>query len=137
MIRIGPTIQRRPPNVFACVLLLLFFATVSSGHLSPAYAQGTGSLSVTTTPVRAAIYVDNVFKGTSFWSGNLDPGPHMVSFGDVEGYIAPAPQIVNITAGQTSYAIGAYRKLLSAGQREWSRVRLRENPSTKYSVLSG
>ena len=100
----------------ARILLVLFFIIIFSlflGPFTPTKAQETGTLSVTTTPVSGAIFVDNVFKGTKFWSGDLNAGPHMVSFGDVDGYIAPSPQTVTVIADQTYYVIGAYRKLFS------------------------
>ena len=100
----------------ARILLVLFSIIIFSvflGHFTPAKAQETGTLSVTTTPVSGVIYVDYLFKGTKFWSGDLDVGPHLISFGNVDGYIAPSPQTVTIIAGQTYYAFGAYRKLFS------------------------
>lgn len=98
------------------VLLVLFSIIVFSvflGHLSSAKAQETGTLSVTTTPVSGAIYVDNVLRSTKFWSGDLNVGSHVVSFGNVDGYIAPPMQTVTVIANQTYYIVGAYRKLLS------------------------
>ena len=97
----------------ARVLLLLFSMIIFSvflGHLTLAIAQGTGMLAVTTTPVSGAIYVDNLLQGVKFWSGNVNVGSHLVSFGDVDGYAAPSPQTVTIIADQTYYFIGAYRK---------------------------
>ena len=81
--------------------------------VAPSEAQETGTLSVTTTPVGGAIYVDYVLMSTRFWSGNLNAGLHVVSFGNVDGYIAPAPQTVTVVADQTYYIVGVYRKLLS------------------------
>jgi hypothetical protein len=98
------------------VLLVLFSIIIFSvflGHMTSAKAQETGTLSVTTTPVSGAIYVDFVFKGTKFWSGDLNAGSHVVSFGGVDGYIAPSAQTVTVVADQTYYIVGAYRKLLS------------------------
>ena len=100
----------------ARILLVFFSITVFSvflGHFTSIKAQGRGTLSVTTTPVSGAIYVDHLFKGTKFWSGDLDVGSHAVSFGNVDGYIAPSPQAVTVIADQTYYVIGAYRKLFS------------------------
>jgi glycine/D-amino acid oxidase-like deaminating enzyme len=95
------------------VLFSIMIFSVSLGHFTSAKAQETGTLSVITTPVRGAIYVDTLFKGTHFWSGDLYVGPHVVSFGDVDGYIAPSPQTVTVIGDQTYYVIGAYRKLFS------------------------
>jgi hypothetical protein len=98
------------------ILLVLFSIIIFSvfqGHFTSAKAQETGTLSVTTTPVSGAIYVDNVFKGTKFWRGDLNVGSHVVSFGYVDGYIAPSPQTVTVITDQTYYTVGAYRKLFS------------------------
>jgi hypothetical protein len=103
-------------NNMVRTLLALFFIIIFSvflGHFTSTKAQEISTLSVTTTPVSGAIYVDNVFHGTKFWSGNLNVGPHVVSFGYVDGYIPPPPQTVNVIADQTYYVIGAYRKLFS------------------------
>lgn len=94
-------------------LLSVIILSIIQGHFVPANAQGTGTLSVSTTPVSGAIYVDNLIQGVKFWSGNLNVGSHLVSFGDVDGYVAPSPQTVTIIADQTYYLIGAYRKSLS------------------------
>jgi hypothetical protein len=96
--------------------LISFSIIIFSGflaHFTTAKAQEIGTLSVTTTPVSGAIYVDNVFHGRKFWSGNLNAGPHVVSFGDINGYISPSSQTVTLVANQTNYLIGVYRKLLS------------------------
>jgi hypothetical protein len=95
------------------VLFSIIIFSVFSGHFTSAKAQEVGTLSVTTAPVSGAIYVDYIFQGSKFWSGDLNAGPHVVSFGDVDGYIAPPPQAVNVIADQTYYVIGVYRKLLS------------------------
>jgi len=105
-----------PPKVVPRLLLVLSLIIAFSaftGYFTSARGQETGTLSITTTPISGAIFVDNVFKGTKFWSGDLNVGPHMVSFGDVNGYIAPSPQTVTVIADQTYYIIGAYRKLFS------------------------
>jgi hypothetical protein len=98
------------------ILLVFFFIIIFPlvlGHFTSPEAQETGTLSVTTTPVSGAIFVDSVLRGAKFWSGDLSAGSHVVSFGDVDGYIAPSPQAVTIIADQTYYVIGAYRKLFS------------------------
>ncbi len=93
--------------LFSIILFLVFL-----GQFSSVRAQGTGTLSVSTAPVSGPIFVDGVSRGKKLWSGDLDVGSHAVSFGDVDGYIAPLPQIVTLVEGQTYYVIGAYRKLL-------------------------
>lgn len=95
------------------LLVLFFIISFSIFYFASAGAQGTGSLSVTTTPVSGAIYIDTLLKGKKFWSGVLDAGNHVVTFGDVEGYITPAPQPVTVIADETYGVIGFYRKLPS------------------------
>ncbi len=92
---------------FSLLIILLL------GHFAAAAAQGTGTLSVTTVPVSGPIYVDYLLVGARFWSGDLTSGSHVVSFGDVNGYIAPSPQTVTIIANQTYYAVGTYKISLS------------------------
>jgi len=91
------------------IVIISFFLVV----VVPFKAQETGTLSVTTTPVSGAIYVDYLLVGAIFWSRDLSAGSHVVSFGDVEGYIAPFPQTITVAAGQTYYVVGAYRRLVS------------------------
>ncbi len=100
----------RLPVLSLLIILLL-------GHFASAGAQGTGTLSVTTVPVSGPIYVDYFLVGARFWSGDLTSGSHVVSFGDVDGYIAPSPQTVTIIANQTYYAVGTYRISLSLLER--------------------
>jgi len=92
------------------IFLPVIIFSIFPGHFNSARAQGKGTLSVTTTPVSGAIYIDYVFRGAKFWSGDLDIGSHAVSFGEIEGYIAPPLQIVIVIADQTNYVIGAYKK---------------------------
>ena len=95
------------------VLFSIIIFSVSLGHFASAKAQETGTLSVTTAPVSGPIFVDSVFRGAKFWSGDLPAGFHMVSFGDVDGYIAPSSQTITVIADQSYYVIGVYRKLVS------------------------
>jgi len=67
-----------------------------------------GTLTVTTTPVAGPIYVNAELKGTGSWSGQLDPGTYIVSFGEVTGYAAPLPQQATIVSGQTTTLQGIY-----------------------------
>ncbi len=107
--------------------LIIFLSVITfsifPGHFNSAGAQGKGTLSVTTTPVSGAIYIDYVFRGAKFWSGDLEVGSHAVSFGEIEGYITPPLQMVTVIADQTNYVIGAYKKLFimqSSGQQALS-----------------
>lgn len=95
------------------VLFLTIIFSVFPGYSTSSKGQDIGTLSITTTPVRGDIYIDSIFKGTSFWSGYLGVGSHVVSFGNVDGYVTPPPQTVTVIADQAYYVIGAYRKLSS------------------------
>ncbi len=99
-------VVRPLPVFFFLILFSLFFP----GPAATLRAQGNGILSITTTPVRGDIYVDAVLVGTHFWSGELKAGSHVVSFGHVDGYITPSLQGVTVTADQTYYFIGVYRR---------------------------
>ena len=68
----------------------------------------TGTLSVITTPVSGAIYVDDSYKRTGSWSGILNVGSYKVAFGDVSGYTTPPPQTVTVSAGQMTSVTGTY-----------------------------
>lgn len=96
------------------IALILISLLISRLVFPPvALAEETGTLTVTTTPVRGAIFVDNIFKSTSFWSGSVNSGDHIVSFGDVSGYITPFPQTVTVMTNQAISAVGIYRKIIS------------------------
>lgn len=98
----------------ATLLLILFFPVLfSTFYLPSANAQETGTLSIITTPVNGAIYIDMLLQGKKFWSGGLGAGYHVVTFGEVEGYITPSPQIVTVISGEAYGVIGFYRKLPS------------------------
>lgn len=88
------------------------YASVYPGY--PAYVMGTyvlqetGTLSVSTTPVNGAIYVDDEYKGTGSWSGSVPASSHKISFGDISGYVTPATQYVNVNPSQSTTVIGTY-----------------------------
>jgi len=95
------------------LLLVLFLIIIFSVFKAFAEGQEAGTLTVTTTPVSGAIYVDMLLKGKKFWSGDLEAGYHVVAFGDVGGYITPSPQTVTVIANQQFHIIGLYKKLPS------------------------
>ena len=64
-------IKKNDSYPFDPVFHYRFLCHFRLGHFTPAKAQETGTLSVTTTPVSGAIYIYFVFKGTKFWSGDL------------------------------------------------------------------
>ncbi|MBZ0168535.1 MAG: putative Ig domain-containing protein, partial [Kofleriaceae bacterium] len=70
--------------------------------------QSTGTLNVTTTPVKGDIYVDGTLRGNEWISISLPAGSHTVSFGEVSGYTTPAQRSVTITANETVVIAVAY-----------------------------
>ena len=74
------------------------------------FSPGTGLLRATTNPaVPTKIYVDGVPRDE--WGltwVKMAPGPHTVSFGELVGLGAPAPQPINIQRGQTTVVEGSY-----------------------------
>ncbi|MFA5863972.1 MAG: right-handed parallel beta-helix repeat-containing protein [Phycisphaerae bacterium] len=72
------------------------------------YAQQTGTLTVSTTPVSGEVIVDGVSWGTSPQSRNIAVGSHTVSFGAVSGYTSPQGQTPTVQAGQTTTVPGTY-----------------------------
>jgi len=92
-------------------------ANISNGQttsLIGAYAQQTGSLTVTINPAGAvsAGAMWNVDGGTWQASGatvsSLSVGSHTVGFKDAQGWTTPSAQTANITNGQTASLSGAY-----------------------------
>jgi hypothetical protein len=68
-----------------------------------------GNLRVETSPpVDATIYCDgHPMDDWAFWT-NILPGQYTISFGDKDGYTTPSPQVVTVTAGQTTHITGTY-----------------------------
>jgi hypothetical protein len=75
------------------------------------YVLNTGVLLVDTTPVKGAVYVDGDLWGTAPESKILPPGPHVVTFGDIQGYITPVEQTATVENGKTVQAVGTYEPL--------------------------
>jgi len=90
--------------------------TASDGRGGTASGSATvtvvqpGLLRVTTNPaVAGKVIVDGVPRDE--WGLNwvkIAPGTHEVSFGEIYGTRAPAPQTVQVTAGMTTAATGEY-----------------------------
>jgi hypothetical protein len=92
-----------PAYPYDCDVLM-----ASSRSVTIEFLQGTGNLSVTTTPVSGPIYVDGSNVGSGSWSGPEPVGQHTVSFGGVSGYNTPAPQTTTVSEGQTTNVTGTY-----------------------------
>lgn len=68
-----------------------------------------GTLVISTTPVAAAIMVDGVSVGSGSASILVEAGSqHVVSFGDVSGYVTPPPQTVTVAENGTRSIVGTY-----------------------------
>lgn len=77
-------------------------------------------LTVQTSPVSGQVYIDGVLKGSGYVTVEVDPGTHVISFGDVDGYETPADITVTILAGQQITKYGNYTLI--------------ENPTTIITV---
>jgi PKD repeat protein len=96
---------------------------ISSGHntsVNGAYAQQTGSLTVTTSPAGVAAQgaMWNVDGGSWQASGTtvsgLAVGSHTVAFNSITGWSIPSDQTANVSNGQTASAIGTYSPVFAA-----------------------
>jgi alpha-tubulin suppressor-like RCC1 family protein len=68
-----------------------------------------GTLQVTTAPpVASQISIDNNPADDFAVTTDLPPGPHVVCFGIVAGFDAPACQTATVTAGSTTPVVGAF-----------------------------
>jgi hypothetical protein len=106
----GMSMRIAEDNRMARIVLILSLVLITVGFGAPLKAQETGMLSISTIPLRGAVYIDTLLKGKGFLSGNVSAGSHVVSFGEIDGYVAPSPQTVTVIANQTYYVIGTYKK---------------------------
>ena len=74
----------------------------------------TGLLLAGTSPVGAPIFIDGAMAGQTQSDNDLAlqmaTGEYTVSFGDVPGYITPAPQSVTLAADQELHVLGYYQR---------------------------
>jgi len=64
----------------------------------------TRPVTISTNPVQGTILVDGKDVGRGRFSGSLGLGTHTISFGDVEDYITPPPQEIEVTeSGSTIF----------------------------------
>jgi hypothetical protein len=56
-------------------------------------------VSIMTKPPEGRIYVDGEFKAEGHYDGMLDVGKHEITFGELQGYNAPAPQTIMVRPG--------------------------------------
>ena len=69
------------------------------------------TLTVGTTPIKANVYVDGSLWGVAPRTMSLAAGTYTISFGDVLGYLTPAPEIVTLAAGETRTVAGVYTEI--------------------------
>jgi len=82
--------------------------------LSCAYSPmlpDVGILTVTTDPVAAEVFVDQISWGTSPITEIVSTGDHTVRYADVTGYLAPDDQVVTVARNQVAMAKGTYTKV--------------------------
>lgn len=61
-----------------------------------------GYLHVVTSPVAGDIFVGNEYRGTKDINIQLEQGTYTVSFGNVTGYVTPAPMNIVVNPGFTA-----------------------------------
>lgn len=69
-----------------------------------------GYLHIITTPVGGDIFVNDEYRGTKDVNIELEQGAYTVTFGNVAGYVAPAPLNITVNPGYTALVTIEYRK---------------------------
>ena len=69
-----------------------------------------GYLHVITAPVAGDIFVNNEYRGTKDVNIGLEQGTYTVSFGNVAGYIAPAPMSIVVNPDMVALVTVEYTK---------------------------
>ena len=68
-----------------------------------------GFLHIITTPA-GDIFVNNEYRGTKDINIQLEQGTYTVSFGNISGYVAPAPLSIEVKPGLTALVTIEYTK---------------------------
>lgn len=68
----------------------------------------TGTLTVDTSPVVGAIYVNGTYVGDGHYSASVAVGSYTVSFGSVSGYATPSAQTVTVSQNLETKVVGTY-----------------------------
>lgn len=77
------------------------------------YPTTTGTISVTTTPVSAKIFIDGKYVGTGSCTQEYLLGTYTVRFDAVECYITPASETVILTVeGEKVSVVGSYKPIV-------------------------
>lgn len=69
-----------------------------------------GYIHVITSPVGGDIFVNNEYRGTKDVNIELEQGVYVVTFGNVAGYVTPAPLNVAVNPGFTALVTVEYTK---------------------------
>jgi len=84
---------------------------------------GTGTLIISTQPVGAQIFLNNIFAGNTqlgiALSLELNEGDYIVSFGNVEGYTAPAAQRPVVIPDTEVFVTGVYHAGAGPTRKPW------------------
>jgi len=79
---------------------------IYSGQITSIFAVynpvPTGTLTVNTDPFSVNIYIDGELAGKTPLSIDLNPGPHLVQFEELDGYNLLPDRTVNIVSGDTT-----------------------------------
>jgi len=85
--------------------------TLSTGLEESLMPQG--QLSIDTTPVKGAVFVNGSFWGPAPVSRQVDTATYTISFGALPGYISPADQVIAVLQNTTTAATGVYTQIPS------------------------
>jgi hypothetical protein len=69
-----------------------------------------GYIHVITSPIMGDIFVNNEYRGTKDVNIELEQGTYTVSFGNVAGYITPAPLNITVNPGFVALITVEYTK---------------------------
>ncbi|GIU70126.1 MAG: hypothetical protein KatS3mg002_1362 [Candidatus Woesearchaeota archaeon] len=72
----------------------------------------TGTLSVTTSPIKSGIYINSKKEGTGSISLMLPVGDYTISYDAVDGYTTPDPQTIKITENSIISIEGIYEQII-------------------------
>jgi PGF-pre-PGF domain-containing protein len=76
-----------------------------------AVIPGKATLTVDTTPIKGRVYVDGSLWGIAPQTRQLNPGTHVVAFGDYLGYLTPPPQRVTLAENENRTVTGVYTQI--------------------------
>ena len=86
------------------------------GVYEPVAPPAQGTLQITTTPITGEVFINSISQGLAPVIREVDSGSYTISFGDVSGYLTPAPQTVDVYESQITYIEGVYELILPPAQ---------------------